>query len=57
MEQLQNRVVSIFSTFHEVELEEEQIAKRQRVLAKKFFDLWRNMKMKKGGSIISPLLR
>ena len=57
MEQLQNRVVSIFSTFHEVELEEEQIAKRQRALAKKFFDLWRKMKMKKGGSIISPLLR
>ena len=48
-----------FSAFHQVELEEEQMAKRQRGLAKKFFHLWRReMKMKKGGNIdICPLLR
>lgn len=57
LEQLQNRVVSVFSTFHEVELEEEQVAKRQRTLAEKFFNLWRKMKMGKGERIVCPFLR
>ena len=57
MEQIQNKVASVVSAFHEVELEEAQVAKRQRTLAEKFFSLWRKMKMGKGGRIVCPFLR
>ena len=57
LEQLQNRVVSVFSAFHEMELEEEQVARRQRTLAEKFFNMWRKMTIGKGGRIVCPSLR
>ena len=57
LEQLQNRVVSVFSASHEVELEEEKVAKRQKTLAEKFFNLWRKIKMGRGGRLVCPFLR